>query len=73
MDFELKWFAIMMIGMMLAAAIGTGIEDYGNSQVAVAAAEAGLEECPNKDSRKGDTIWVKNCREYLEIEVKGSE
>ncbi len=72
MEFEMKWFAIMMIGVIIATMVGVGFEDYSKNQVAIAATGAGLEECPNKDGHKGDTIWVKSCREYLEI-VEGSK
>ncbi len=68
MDFDFKWYAIMMLGMIIAVMVSSRIEDHNESQLVQALVKAGLEECPNKAGRKGDTIWVKNCIEFLNIE-----
>ncbi len=70
MDFDFKWYAILMIGLLTAATIGDSIGDYNESQLAQASVAAGLEECPNEAGHTGDTIWVKSCSEFLSITKK---
>jgi len=69
---EIKWLAIMLIGLALAGALTSFSGQFNRSpEVEIAAISAGLEQCRKTNNRNADTIWVKSCTEYiktLEIE-----
>ncbi len=62
---EFKWFAIMMIGIAIAAALTSSVTNKSDPQVSIEAAKAGLEQCPVNDMPNPDTIWVKDCLAYM--------
>ena len=70
---EIKWMMIMFTVVFGLAFIGLGIDQYVSNISSVKKAEAGLEECPNINSFvERDTIWVKDCKVFLEA-YKASE
>ena len=62
-----KWMAIVILGIIIVATTAVSIESYVKNTAAVEKVKAGLEECPNLHSRNSmDTIWVKDCKMFLE-------
>ena len=70
---EMKWMAIMFIGVMGTGMIAMGIEDYTEGQTAIEASRAGLEECPNLNGHRGNTIWVKDCKVFIDSYYENKE
>ncbi len=66
-----KWVVIGILGFFITAMTAVSIESYVKNTSAVEKAKAGLEECPNLNSRiSADTIWVKDCKLFIETYEK---
>ena len=55
-------------GVVLIIAVvfgGLAIDNYTKQKTAIEAVKAGLEECPIKTGFSPQTIWVKDCPEYI--------
>ena len=64
---ELKWFAIMMVGIMATGMVALSVESYTDSKLSIESAKAGLEQCPNLNANNSHaTIWVKDCKAFTE-------
>ena len=71
---EMKWYAIMMVGIMVAVMTTLSMERFTDSNIAIESAKEGLEQCPNLNSRNSsDTIWVKSCKEYTDSFYTGKQ
>ena len=71
---DMKWYAIMMVGVMVAGMTALSMERFTDSNIAIASAKAGLEQCPNLNSRNStNTIWVKSCKEYTDSFYTGKQ
>lgn len=57
---EIKWF-FTLIGIVVISVCLTTIINTRN------ATKAGLEECPKLGKSGGDAIWIKSCKEYIEM------
>jgi len=67
MEYKHYLLFVAFLGIFLGTSIA--IEKIQASQVAVAAVEKGLEECPNiLNGYKGDAIWVKDCELSLKTQ-----
>lgn len=68
---EVKWIAIMMVGLALSAAIGNIGTTAAENKTIADAGKAGLEQCLKKPgSNSHSTLWVKSCKEYTETYMK---
>ena len=71
---ESKWFAIMMIGIIVASVVGISMGGWNDRQIAIESAKAGLEQCPNLNSKNStNTIWIKSCKEYTDAYYTGKQ
>lgn len=61
---ETTVWAIIGVCAVLGASISFSVYHYHNTIITEKAVKSGLEECP-KYNRSSETIWVKNCSEYL--------
>ena len=71
---EMKWYAFMMVGIMFAGMTAISMERITDSNIAIASAKAGLEQCPNLNSRDSTrTIWVKSCQQFTDSFYTGKQ
>lgn len=72
---EVKWYMIFLMVTGTAGVIGLSFGEFNKSNKSIEAIKAGLEECPNLNSKHDSTstIFVKSCKEYTEEFYKFKE
>ena len=64
-----QWHTLAIAIVAIAVFGGLALQEYQEAKVAITAAKAGLEECPNwRSINTHATIWVKDCEAFTKLQ-----